>query len=141
MINLPILLAEEPTQLPAPYDQVTAVFRPLSPDEWAEFHAQWKPDASPDVKALALVRQRLVRFDGLTIAGQPFDRTQDGHWRALGGAMALVMHAYVAICRRSELTPEQERDSGPELDSSPTAVSDGTPGSDAAGVASAPATI
>lgn len=65
-----------------------AVYAPLSPDDGARWLDAFAADAEPNVRAVATVRERLLRIERLEVAypdghAEAYDHANVLHWRSL----------------------------------------------------------
>jgi len=136
---MPFILNVLPDELAVPLDKadlpgVSAVVKPLDAGTLATW-ADAYPDSDGKINqaALVLVRQQLLRMDGLAMKAQdgtevPFDIKSEAHLRSL--PVAAIREVYAALLRRTSVSAAQEQklDLPSGLDVAPAGETTNPPG-------------
>lgn len=78
----------------------TAVYAPFAPEDGARWHDAFAVDAEPTVRAVAVVRDRLLRIEGLGIQFpdgrlEAYNHANALHWRSLPAAAVALLFAEI----------------------------------------------
>ena len=97
--TIPLLLQEVPVDLAtAGVPGAIAFIAPLTPEDRARWHNAFRATAEPDVQAAAVVKNHLLRIEGLGVrmgdtSIEPYDHRSLLHWRSLPPAVLRLLFA------------------------------------------------